>query len=67
MNLEKWNLELVLIFNSNSMWNLVLLIKTKLQGFCFGTTLLLGARAENEFKLVQMNLEKNLRKEIQKK
>jgi hypothetical protein len=27
----------------------------------------LGARGENDFKLVQMNLEKNLRKEIQKK
>ena len=27
----------------------------------------LGARGENEFKLVQKNLEKNLRKEIQKK
>jgi len=28
--------------------------------------LLLGARGENDFKLVQMNLEKNLRKEIKK-
>ena len=57
MNLFK-NLELVLICNSNSIGNLVLLIKRKLYGFCFGTTLFLGARGENDFKLVQMNLER---------
>ena len=66
MNLFE-NLELVLICNSNSIWNLVLLIKTKLQGFCFETTLLLGENGENDFKVVQMILKKSLRKEIQKK
>ena len=57
MNLFE-NLELVLICNSNSIWNLVLLIKTKLQGFCFGTTFILGEKRENEFKMVQMKLER---------
>ena len=63
MNLFE-NLEQVFICNSNSIGNLVLLIKTKLKGFCVGTTLLLGQSGENDLKMVKINLEKNLRKEI---
>ena len=48
MNLFE-NLELVLFCNSDSIWNLILLIKTKLQGFYFGTTFVLGEKGENDF------------------
>ena len=61
------NLELVLSGNSNSIGNLDIQLETKLLNFLFRTTFVLGAKGEKGFKIVQMNLEKDLRKEFQKK
>jgi len=57
MNLFK-NLEQVLICVSNSIWNLAFLVKTKLYGFCFGKTFILGEKGKSDFYIVQMNLER---------